>query len=127
MLFFRKKKIRAVPFVFFLLLLPLCACTAGKEQEEGKPYEIYYLNREETAVSSETVYLPEDLTQDEQISALLSALQETPEDVSLKTSAGVSFQINGYRVEEGQLNLDMDEAYRNLSATTEILVRASLV
>ncbi len=126
--FLRKKGIRAVPSVFFLLLLFfLCACGDGKEPEEGKPYEIYYLNREETAVSSETVYLAEDLTQDEQISALLSALQAAPEDVSLKTSAGVSFQISGYRVEEGQLNLDVDEAYRKLPATTEVLVRASLV
>ena len=123
-----KKRNRLIPFALFCLLLaPLCACGAGKEQQAGRAYEVYYLNREETSVSSETVYLDEGLTQDEQITALLSALQTAPEDVSLKVSAGVSFQISGYRVEEGQLNLDVDESYRKLSATTEVLVRASLV
>lgn len=67
------------------------------------------------------------MTQDEQISALLTALQTAPEDVSLKASAGTSFQINGYKVDEGQLNIDVDESYRKLPATTEVLVRASLV
>ena len=100
---------------------------AQEETESGQAFEVYYLNREETTLSSETVYLDEELTQDEQISALLTALQTAPEDVSLKASAGTSFQINGYKVDEGQLNIDVDESYRKLPATTEVLVRASLV
>ncbi len=120
---------RAV-FCFLLALLFLfsgCGRNAQEETESGQAFEVYYLNREETTLSSETVYLDEELTQDEQISALLTALQTAPEDVSLKASAGTSFQINGYKVDEGQLNIDVDESYRKLPATTEVLVRASLV
>ena len=110
-----------------LFLLSGCGRNAQEETESGQAFEVYYLNREETTLSSETVYLDEELTQDEQISALLTALQTAPEDVSLKASAGTSFQINGYKVDEGQLNIDVDESYRKLPATTEVLVRASLV
>ena len=120
---------RAV-FCFLPVLLFLfsgCGRNAQEETESGQAFEVYYLNREETTLSSETVYLDEELTQDEQISALLTALQTAPEDVSLKASAGTSFQINGYKVDEGQLNIDVDESYRKLPATTEVLVRASLV
>ena len=110
-----------------LFLFSGCGRNAQEETESGQAFEVYYLNREETTLSSETVYLDEELTQDEQISALLTALQTAPEDVSLKASAGTSFQINGYKVDEGQLNIDVDESYRKLPATTEVLVRASLV
>ena len=110
-----------------LFLFSGCGRNAQEETESGQAFEVYYLNREETTLSSETVYLDEELTQDEQISALLTALQTAPEDVSLKASAGTSFQINGYKVDEGQLNIDVDESYRKLPATTEVLVRVSLV
>ena len=118
---------KAVFCLLPVLLFLFSGCGTQEEEESGQAFEVYYLNREETAISSETVYLDENLTQDEQISALLTALQTAPEDVSLKASAGTSFQINGYKVDEGQLNIDVDESYRKLTATTEVLVRASLV
>ena len=118
---------KAVFCLLPVLLFLFSGCETQEEEESGQAFEVYYLNREETAISSETVYLDENLTQDEQISALLTALQTAPEDVSLKASAGTSFQINNYLVDEGQLNIDVDESYRKLPATTEVLVRASLV
>ena len=118
---------KAVFCLLPVLLFLFSGCETQEEEESGQAFEVYYLNREETAISSETVYLDESLTQDEQISALLTALQTAPEDVSLKASAGTSFQINNYLVDEGQLNIDVDESYRKLPATTEVLVRASLV
>ena len=114
-------------FCLFALLFLAGGCGRREQPESGKAYQIYYLNREETSVSSETIYLDEGLTQDEQIGALLNALQAAPEDVSLKASSGTAFQINSYREDEGQLNIDVDESYRRLPATTEVLVRASLV
>lgn len=114
-----------LPALFFLI--SGCGRNAQEEAESGQAFEVYYINREETAISSETIYLDEEMTQDEQISALLAALQSVPEDVSLKASVGTAFQINGYKVDEGQLNIDVDESYRKLAATTEVLVRASIV
>ena len=118
---------KAVFCLLPVLLFLFSGCGTQEEEESGQVFGVYYLNREETAISSETIYLDENLTQDEQISALLTALQTAPEDVSLKASAGTSFQINNYLVDEGQLNIDVDESYRKLPATTEVLVRASLV
>ena len=127
----RKWKNMAFPAFFPAFLLFLCAsfCGCGKEPdaEDGRAFDIYYLNKEETAISSETIYLDEEMTQEEQIGALLSALQAAPEDVSLKATVGSAFQINRYRVDESQLDVDVDESYRKLSATTEVLVRAALV
>ncbi|HJC57776.1 MAG TPA: GerMN domain-containing protein [Candidatus Eisenbergiella intestinipullorum] len=121
-----KKKAAFLAFLTLFLLF-LCGCGAADEAESGRAWQVYYLNREETSISSETIYLDEALTQDEQISALLSALQAAPENVSLKAAAGSAFQINGYLLDEGQLNIDVNGDYRKLPATTEVLVRASLV
>lgn len=116
---------------FIISLLLMCLLQAGcgetEEEQQGKTCEVYYLNREETRISMETVVLDEELDQKGQIDALLSAMQTSPQDVSLKAMTGMDFQVNGYRVEEGQLDVDVDEGYRKLSPTTEVLVRAALV
>ena len=62
-----------LPALFFLI--SGCGRNAQEEAESGQAFEVYYINREETAISSETVYLDEEMTQDEQISARLAALQ----------------------------------------------------
>ena len=115
-----------------LLLLLLSALSFGgcrneEEAESGNAVEVYYLNREETKIVPEVKYLEEGLTQEEQIQTLSGLLKEAPEDVSLKAIVGNSFEINSYKVEEGQLDLDVDEAYRRLPDTTEVLARAALV
>lgn len=124
---FKKWKKAVSLAVCLAVLLTAGACGSGDEAESGKAYEVFYLNRDETKISSEVIYMDETLSQDEQISGLLSALQAAPENVSLKAMSGSAFQINSYKVDEGQLNLDVDESYRKLSSTTEVLVRASLV
>lgn len=109
-----------------LCLLALSAC--GKEEEPvGTAAEVYYLNREETRIAAETRYLDEGLSQTEQVEALLNELQLAPEDMALKASVGNVFTVESYQIEEGQLNLDVDENYKKLSSTTEVLIRAALV
>ena len=123
-----KRYCKAVLFpLFFLGLLCLASCGRTKEEEDGKEYYIYYLNREETKIVKESRILEEEEGQAAQTEALLEALSQTPQDVSLKASVGTSVLVEGYQVEEGQLNLDMDESYKKLPATTEVLVRAALV
>jgi len=110
-----------------LLLLVYLAGCGRKQVPVGAAYELYFLNREETKISTETKYLEEDLSQEEQIGKLLEEMQVPPENVALKASVGNVFQVLSWQVEEEQLNLDMDSKYRDLSPTTEILVRAALV
>lgn len=114
--------------VFVLLCLTgLCACGQDEEAEEGKLYDIYYLNREETRIVKEQRYLEEVTGQVAETQLLLKELATAPDDASLKASVGTSFSINKCVVEEGQMNLDVGEDYRKLSVTTEVLVRAALV
>ncbi len=89
--------------------------------------EVFFLNREETRITPEIRYLEDGLTAEEQVESLLAALQEQPEDMTLKPSVGAAFAVKSFGIEEKQLNLDLNEAYRSLPATTEVLVRAALV
>lgn len=125
----RRQKLRGIVLfpLFILCLLYVTSCGSAKEAEDGKEYYIYYLNREETKIVKESRILEEEEGQTAQTEALLAALSQTPRDVSLKSSVGSSVLVEGYQVEEGQLNLDMDESYKKLPATTEVLVRAALV
>lgn len=111
---------------FILCMLCMTSCGA-RETEDGREYDIYYLNREETKIVRESRTLEEKEGQAAQTEALLEALAQAPRDASLKASVGTSVLVEGYQVEEGQLNLDMDESYKKLPATTEVLMRAALV
>lgn len=117
-----------LPLLLFLCLcmLQLAACQGREEEQSGNAYQVYYLNREETRITAVTAYLEEE-SQEEQVKALLDTMALTPEDVTLKATVGSSFQVTGYKIEEGQLNLEVDEAYYKLSPTTEVLARAALV
>lgn len=114
--------------LLFLLGALLSACGEEKGEQSGREFSVYYLNREETKIVRQEVLIQdEECSQETQVRTLLEALQQTPGDVSLKASVGVDFKVNSYRIEEGQLDLDVDEAYRKLSPTTEVLARAALV
>lgn len=119
-------KIRRWLFLGVLFLLIASGC--GREEEpEGTAYEFFFLNREETRISPETKYLAESQTQEEKIRSFLELLELPPEDISLKASVGNFFRVLSWRVEEEQLNIDVDSSYLQMSLTTEILVRAALV
>ena len=121
----KKSAWAASMLLLFCLVLP--ACSTGAAEPEGTAFDIYYLNREETKIAKEVHYIDSG-EQSGQIAGLLEAMEAVPEDVSLKSSVGNSFQVTGFRVEEGgQLDLDVDESYRKLAPTTEVLVRAALV
>ncbi len=107
-------------------MLFLAAC-GRQEQPDGVRMEVFFLNREETRITPEIRYLEDGLTAEEQVESLLAALQEQPEDMTLKPSVGAAFAVKSFGIEEKQLNLDLNEAYRSLPATTEVLVRAALV
>ena len=50
-----------------------------------------------------------------------------PEKLEYKVPLAMGFEILAYNLENGVLTLDVDAAYRELSFTTEVLVRAALV
>lgn len=118
------KKIRfALLFAAAIFLLTGCG---QKAEEEGREYHIYYLNREETRVE-ENSYLSLLEDKEELLEEMLAKLAEAPEDVKLKAPLTYDFQILSTETWSEQILVKVDEAYRKLPPTTEVLVRAAIV
>lgn len=111
--------------VLLLCLLVLGAC--GKEEvDKGNIYSVYYVSNSETKVEMhEHVMQAESPT--EQLDELVQCLSTMPEKLEYKAPLAMGFQVRSMKLEEGKLLLDMDAAYAELPATTEVLVRAAIV
>lgn len=113
-------------FVIAALVL-LTACGQKEEQETiGKTYEIYYVDKSETKIFSQSYQ-----TQTEETETLLNELMDqlalVPERMEYIAPLGLNFEIKGYTLENGQLTLDFDEHYKEMDQIREILVRAAIV
>ncbi|MDD2972519.1 MAG: GerMN domain-containing protein [Lachnospiraceae bacterium] len=120
-------RLRSIGLIVFLSFL-LCACALQQsEDEEGKlRVDVYYLNKEETKVASES-YTPEESTRDAMLPELIQVLSTQPENVNLVAPVSDGFHVLNYSVEEKQLILNLDVRYLDMDATKEILTRAALV
>ena len=98
----------------------------GEESSEKEVNYVYFLNRDKTRVQGEIFVFTTD-TPAEQFQEMAKALASTPKHNECKTSLGKDFKILGYDIKDGNLTLNMDAAYKKLSSTEEILVRAALV
>ena len=98
----------------------------GKKSQEKQGNYIYFINRDETRIQGEEFTFATK-TADEQILEIANALCQTPKHNELKTTLGVDFTLRAYELKEGNLTLNMDEKYKSLSPTKEVLVRAALV
>ena len=117
----------AVAGVFAMLSY---GCSSNKKGSgslnEKQGNMIYYINRDETRIQGEEFTFTTK-TADEQILEIANALCQTPKHNELKTTLGVDFALLAYELKEGNLTLNMDEKYKRLSPTKEVLVRAALV
>lgn len=120
----KKKKIKR--FLLFLATLFLAGCGSQPTEEEGIPVELYYLNKAETKVAMEQYRMQAD-EPEKAVDELLLKLAEQPQDLTLKPAIGGSVNVLDYSIAEGQLSLKFDEHYKELSATTEVLIRAAIV
>lgn len=119
------KKARALLLAAFCMLF-LCSCKKTVEETAGQKIEVYYLNKEETKISSEAYALKaQELGR--QIEELLWVMAQAPDKAEYKAVISSAITILEAVVEEGQLILTVDEGYRNLESTTEVLTRAALV
>lgn len=114
-----------------LLVLTALSGAAGcgkkqKEPEEEEGYRIYYINKEDTAVVTES-YEPEGETTEELLEEFLTMLQKKPEDTEKKAAVPQAVEILGYTLENGQLSLKFDSAYLEMDKTYEILCRSAVV
>lgn len=106
-------------------LLGLCACTKNK-QSASNGFMVFYLGSNEMKVEARPYELKTSTTE-EQIDELLQCLSSNPEKLEYKAPLAMGFSVLTTEFKDQKVLLDVDEAYLELSTTTEILVRAALV
>lgn len=105
----------------------LCLASCGSKEPTGdNVYQVYTVSSSSTKVESHAVELTSADTEG-QITELMTALAEQPAKLEYQAPLQMGFAVLGWKLEDGRLALDMDEAYKRLTATTEVLVRAALV
>lgn len=110
----------------FLMLLLIGGCGKQDTSTESKDrYSIYYLNREETKIS-EFAYYTETKEPMKVLSELLQVLAQTPKNVGYHETIS-NFLVTAYSINGDVVQISVDEKYKNLAPTTEVLTRAAIV
>ncbi len=118
------KKIGIVLFAV-LCLSGLGACSQ-EVNEKQNVYQVYYISNSETKVEIHEHEMVAD-SRREQLDELIECLSATPEKLEYKAPLSMGFQVLSAQLKEGRVMLDVDAAYTDMPATTEVLVRAALV
>lgn len=109
-----------------LCLLGMVSCGEKEQVDRSQIYDIYVINKDETKISANE-YEAENTDRDALIDELLAQLAVVPEKLEYKAPLTGNFTLLGYSLEEGQLILNFDEAYKEQPVTTEVLTRAAVV
>ena len=118
------KRIYGSMLAFFCLLV-MTACR--QESLDGENvYQVYYVSNSETKVEMHAHEMQTYDTKD-QLQELVDCLSANPEKLEYKAPFGMGFQVLDMKLEEGNLLIDVDAAYKELPAMTEVLVRAAVV
>jgi len=127
-----------------LLLGILCLVLMGCGQEEldqNNLYYVYYLNNSETKVEQLDYLLElpeldytgksdkecEQMVTEEKVNQLLKGLSSATTKFEHKAPLSMGFTILDSKVEQGKVQLNVSSEYKNMSVTTEVLVRAAIV
>lgn len=121
----------ALLYLFIFASLLSCSRTGHAEGQHGasvssSEIQLYYLNKDENALISQP-YTMEAEDQSGQILELLEKMQAIPERIDIKAPMHLGFQAVSYQLEGTQIVLEVDEAYKQLTPSTEILARAAMV
>lgn len=105
-------------------VLAFAAC--GKEETGGEnSIQVYYINNAGTKVEMH----PHEMTSqtgEEQLEELLECLSANPDKLEYRAPLSLGFQILGKNLENERIQIDVDKAYKELPAITEVLVRAAI-
>ena len=105
-----------------------CGGCGNQEPEEGDVYTIYHLNHDQTGLVMQdyTTQTPQD-DKDTLLEELTDALSQTPDKLEYYPPLSGRVHLLDYHTEKDQVTLEFDSQYKELPATTEILVRAAVV
>lgn len=111
------------------ILLPVLLCTACGSQaqpENGKLYNIYYVNNEETKTLTRE-YNSETEDTEELVAELLGQLALIPSKFEYEAPLAGDFGLLGYTLDNGQLTMNFDGYYKEMDTVKEVLTRAAIV
>lgn len=105
-----------------------CGGCGNKKPEEGDVYTIYHLNHDQTGLVMQdyTTQTPQD-DKDTLLEELTDVLSQTPDKLEYYPPLSGRVHLLDYHTEKDQVTLEFDSQYKELPATTEILVRAAVV
>lgn len=111
-----------------LLLIMGCTGCGSRKPENGSIYTIYHLNHDQTGLVMQeyTTQTPQD-DKDTLLEELVDALSQTPDKLEYYPPLSGRVHLLDYHTEEDQVTMEFDSQYKELPATTEILVRAAVV
>ncbi len=128
-----KKRIVLLLSALLICLFTGCQSTVepsqkNKQVEEDSQYYIYYLNNNESQLVREP-YEPNGVTMEEQLAEYIEALKHSiPKNLTYKKALPDYVEIAPEeKIENGQLTLNLDTDYLNLTGALEVLCRAAIV
>ena len=110
---------------FLLSILGLTSCER-KTADVEDAIMVYYLSKNEMKVEARPYEVKATKIED-QIEELLQCLSVNSEKMEYKAPLSMGFSVLKMEYQDSRVLLDVDEAYRDLPTTTEILIRAALV
>lgn len=109
----------------FCLCLLLGGCGQGTIPDGSKTY-IYYVNTDGTGLMPKEYELPDKGTK-EQIDAVLKELYRKPDSIDYKSAWPRYVHVNGWELEDSDLEIDFTDNYRRMGTAEEVLFRAATV
>ena len=121
-------KIKKKLTIFICILSCLLAISGcgSKEEISENAYSVYYISNSETKVETHEYTLQSE-SLEEQVQEMLLVLQTNPTSLQYKAPMSMGFTLLDFKVQSGKVNLNVDQAYLNMSLTQEVLVRAAIV
>ncbi len=108
-----------------LCLMLSCSMLGCSEEKEGIKTKVYYVNSDQNGLVEETYYRRIE-SGEECIEEVLRALLK-PEEEELYSAIPKSVEIVEQRLENGTLLLRFNDAYTQMTASREVLLRAAVV
>lgn len=105
----------------------LCVACGGESQpESGKVYKIYYVDNDETKTLTRE-YVSETQDSATLLGELVEQLGTIPSRFEYKAPLASGFELIGYSIDNGQINMNFDEHYKEMDRVREVLIRAAIV